>query len=370
VRIAIFCHSLISDWNHGNAHFLRGVTTELTALGHRVDVYEPRNAWSVENLVAEAGESALDDFRRHYPHLNSIRYDPDWLDLEQALESVDLVLVHEWNEPSLIGRIGEVRRQSRGMVLLFHDTHHRAVSNPEAIARLDLRHYDGALLFGSSLAAVYRRYGLASRTWVWHEAADTRVFRPLPQIAPSIDIAWIGNWGDEERSAELREFLLAPVAMLGLRARIYGVRYPAGALNELRSAGIAYGGWLANFTVPEVLAAARATIHVPRLHYARELLGIPTIRVFEALACGIPLVCAPWEDSEHLFPSDCFAVVSNGVQMRGKLRELLNEPAQVREMTERGLGSILARHTCAHRAVELLDIYRELTSHSAAQVAD
>jgi spore maturation protein CgeB len=275
------------------------------------------------------------------------------------------VLVHEWNEPELIGRIGEIRRQSPGMVLLFHDTHHRAVSNPQAIAGLDLRHYDGALLFGSSLAEIYRRYGLACRTWVWHEAADTRVFRPLPHITRILDFAWIGNWGDEERSVELREFVLKPVAALRLRARIYGVRYPAGALEEVRSAGIDYQGWIPNFKVPDVLAAARLTVHVPRLPYARQLPGIPTIRVFEALACGIPLISAPWEDSEHLFPPGCFDIVSNGSEMRSRIRALLHDEDMAREMAERGLRSIQARHTCAHRALELLDIHRELTNQPA-----
>src|SRR3954469_8881034 len=60
MRIVIFCHSLASDWNHGNAHFLRGVCSELVARGHDVAVYEPHDAWSAQNLVAEAGESALD----------------------------------------------------------------------------------------------------------------------------------------------------------------------------------------------------------------------------------------------------------------------------------------------------------------------
>jgi spore maturation protein CgeB len=49
----MFYHSLLSDWNHGNAHFLRGVVTELLSRGHQVAVYEPRDAWSVRKLIAE-----------------------------------------------------------------------------------------------------------------------------------------------------------------------------------------------------------------------------------------------------------------------------------------------------------------------------
>ena len=51
MKIALFYHSLISDWNHGNAHFLRGVVRELLALGHTVEVYEPASGWSLQNLL-------------------------------------------------------------------------------------------------------------------------------------------------------------------------------------------------------------------------------------------------------------------------------------------------------------------------------
>ncbi|MGH8174867.1 MAG: glycosyltransferase, partial [Steroidobacter sp.] len=46
MKFVLFYHSLVSDWNHGNAHFLRGVVSELLARGHAVDVYEPENGWS------------------------------------------------------------------------------------------------------------------------------------------------------------------------------------------------------------------------------------------------------------------------------------------------------------------------------------
>ena len=49
MRFVMFCHSLVSDWNHGNAHFLRGIATELLARGHRLTVLEPSDAWSRTN---------------------------------------------------------------------------------------------------------------------------------------------------------------------------------------------------------------------------------------------------------------------------------------------------------------------------------
>jgi spore maturation protein CgeB len=361
MRVTIFCHSLVSDWNHGNAHFLRGVCSELIARGHEVRVHEPADAWSVANLVGEHGEAPLAGFARAYPHLHSTRYSPDTLDLDAALADADLVLVHEWSEHALVKRIGEHRHANPHYRLLFHDTHHRAVTEPDSMAAYDLRHYDGVLAFGSAIRDLYQAKGWAARAWTWHEAADPRVFHPIPGLARDGDLVWVGNWGDEERTAELHEFLLQPVKELGLKARIHGVRYPEHALAALRDAGIQYGGWLPNYEAPQLFARYRMTVHVPRRPYVKALPGIPTIRVFEALACGIPLVSAPWDDCEGLFePGADFLVARDGAEMRRHLRALMHDDELARSLAEHGLKTILARHTCAHRVDELLGIYAEL----------
>jgi spore maturation protein CgeB len=361
MRVIVFCHSLVSDWNHGNAHFLRGVCSELLARGHEVEVYEPADAWSVANLVAEHGEAPLRDFARAYPVLHSHRYTLETLDVDAALEGADLVLVHEWSEHALVKRIGAHRRANSSYRLLFHDTHHRCVTDPGSMAAYDLRHYDGVLAFGSVIRDRYLKLGWAPRAWTWHEAADVRVFKPLPGKQREGDLVWIGNWGDEERTAELHEFLLDPVRDLGLRAKVYGVRYPEHARRDLAAAGVAYGNWLPNYQAPAVFAHYAVTVHVPRRPYVQALPGIPTIRVFEALACGIPLVSAPWDDCEGLFePGADYLVANDGAQMREHMRAVLHEPQLAAELAQQGRRTILARHTCAHRVDELMGIYSEL----------
>ena len=302
MKIVYFTHSLASCWNHGNAHFLRGVLRELVHRGHEVTALEPARAWSLQSLLDDHGEAGLSAYRQAYPELSSTPFDPD-LDLDEVLAEADAVIVHEWNEPWLIAAIGGMRRRGARFTLLFHDTHHRAVSDPEAIRTFDLSGYDGVLAFGATLAEVYRRWGWGNRVFVWHEAADTRLFRP-----PSDNeqhrregLVWIGNWGDDERSAELECFLFRPAQKLGLPLDIYGVRYPDEARAILARTGIRYNGWLPNARAPQIFARHLATVHVPRRFYVNLLPGIPTIRVFEALACGIPLVSAPWSDSEGLF---------------------------------------------------------------------
>jgi spore maturation protein CgeB len=183
------------------------------------------------------------------------------------------------------------------------------------------------------------------------------------------DLVWIGNWGDDERSGAIRRYLIEPVRRLGLRATIQGVGYPQAARAELASAGIAYGGWLPNYRVPDLFARHAATVHIPRCPYADALPGIPTIRVFEALACGIPLVSSWWDDCEGLFrPGDDYLVVRSAAEMTAALRAVVCDAGCARELALNGLQTITARHTCAHRVAELLSIAAAVQDSTAEKV--
>ncbi len=369
MKIVYFTHSLLSCWNHGNAHFVRGVLRELHTMGHEVQVFEPVAGWSLTNLLRDHGEAGLEAFRAAYPELASRPFHRDE-DPAELIEGADLVVVHEWNEPALVAALGTARKRRSDFRLLFHDTHHRAVSAPEAMRAYDLSGYDGVLAFGASLAEVYRGWGWGERVFVWHEAADTRHFKPPAQEAVRHGLVWIGNWGDGERTAEIEAFLLRPAAEAGLPLDIYGVRYPDEARVMLDAHGVAYRGWLPNASVPAAFAGHIATVHVPRRFYSTILPGIPTIRVFEALACGIPLVSAPWEDSERLFtPGLDYLVARDGAEMTAHLRRLAAEPELRAALARRGRATIEARHSCAHRARELIDIAARIHSPNVEAAA-
>jgi spore maturation protein CgeB len=223
------------------------------------------------------------------------------------------------------------------------------------------------LAFGEALREVYLRRGWGRRVWTWHEAADTRLFRPQPEVVPDGDLVWIGNWGDDERSAELETFLIGPARAAGASFDVHGVRYPADAVERLARAGGRYRGWLANADVPQAFARHRMTVHVPRRFYVTALPGVPTIRVFEALACGIPLISAPWEDREHLFrPGQDFLVARSGAEAEAHMRLLMHEPSARGEIAISGLASIRERHTCAHRVDELFELLARIGGPHAA----
>ena len=356
MKIVYSTHSLRSCWNHGNAHFLRGVVRELQLRGHDVRALEPATNWSLDNLLADAGEVGLQAFHAAYPDLAPETYAPD-ADAAALVDGADLVIVHEWNEPALVAAIGALRKRDGRFTLLFHDTHHRAVSAPDEMKAFDLSGYDGVLAFGETLSEVYRGWGWGGRVWTWHEAADTRLFRPPAVEGDRDGVVWIGNWGDGERTAELERFLFKPAQVAETRLDIYGVRYPDDAKATLARYGARYHGWAANARAPEIFAHHLATVHVPRRYYATILPGIPTIRVFEALACGIPLICAPWRDSEGLFrPDKDYLIAPDGDAVVSDLMMLQADAARRGELVASGLQTIRARHTCAHRADELLAI--------------
>ena len=356
MKCVLFYHAFSSCWNNGNAHFLRGVSRELQKLGHEVVVYEPVDGWSRRNAIGDGGEQALSEVLRLFPRIDIKQYDRGSLDLDEALDGADLVLVHEWNSPDLVATIGLRRAQGSPFTLLFHDTHHRAVTAPWELEQVDLNGFDGVLAFGGVLREMYMKLGWANRAFTWHEAADVELYHPLPHISPSHDVVWIGNWGDDERAAELCRYLIEPISSLGLRGKVYGVRYPKSALEAIAEAGMEYGGWLPAYLAPNAFARARTTVHVPRGPYARSLPGIPTIRMFEAMACGIPIVSSPWDDIEQLFAPDTYLRVRDGGQMKAALRVLLSDAEFSGKMADAAYGQIIERHTCRHRAIELVGI--------------
>lgn len=361
MKIVLFCHSIRSDWNNGNAHFHRGVVAELVRRGHSLRVFEPNDAWAVSNLAAEMGQAGLEAFRPLYPELDIQGYDPSAMDLDEALDGANLVIVHGWTPREVCARLGEHRASDRRYRLLFHDTHHRSLTGPDERGSWDLSRYDGILAFSESLRERYQKVGWGSRAWAWHEAADTSLFYPRTSAEPLGDLAWLGNFGAEERSRELCEFLVEPSRQLGLRTSVYGVRCPEPLRQMFLDAGVEYRGRVPNYEVPDVLTRFRVAAHVARPSHAGAQAGTPSISLYEALACGIPLVSAPWHDKEGLFTvGRDFLMARDRGDMAQLLSAVLEDRELARALSQSGLETVRARHTCSHRVDELLAICRVL----------
>ena len=240
-----------------------------------------------------------------------------------------------------------MRLSGSRFVLLFHDTHHRLVTDPGTMAAFDLSGYDGVLRSGWCFAICPRAEPDPTRLRVARSRRH-RGLSPICALRPSPQRSGV-HWelGRRRAAERARRVLL----FTRRRSRLFGngprCEISPRARQSFKDAGIEYAGWLPNFEVPRTFSRHRVAIHVPRRPYAQSLPGIPTIRVFEALACGIPLVCSPWSDAEHLFtPGEDFLVAETGPAMKRHLALLLADADYARKLAARGRETILARHTC------------------------
>ena len=144
-------------------------------------------------------------------------------------------------------------RIARGRyLLLFHDTHHRMASAPEAIGRMELDGFDGVLAFGEVLRDAYLRARLGPASV---HLARSRGSSGLRAAAGGqrASATGCGSAIGATRSAraELQEFLIEPVrSAFGQGARR---TLPAAGARRLAAAGIEFAGYLANFRVPRPL---------------------------------------------------------------------------------------------------------------------
>jgi spore maturation protein CgeB len=299
MRFLFYTHSLVSDWNHGNAHFLRGVMRELVARGHDALALEPEDGWSRTNLEADQGPAAAARFATDFPELRPAPTAPVST-TPRPSPKPSVAVVHEWTDPALVAASAASAAPAALRASLPRH-HHRAVSDNEAIGALALEDYDAVLAFGATLRERYAARGWGDRAITWHEAADARLFRPHPEIEPTHDLIWIGNWGDGERSRELAEFLIDPPAASASPGRPRRP-LPARALAALArpASPTAAGSPTPTRRAPSPPTASPSTS--PRA-YVRSLPGIPTIRVFEAPGCGdTPDLRSPGKTTKPLPP--------------------------------------------------------------------
>ena len=136
------------------------------------------------------------------------------------------------------------------------------------------------IAFGEALREIYRREFGIERVWTLHEAADTTVFYPR-RATPAVDVIWVGNWGDDERSREIREFFIYPGGRDG-GANLSDSRGPvpgegARGSPEARRSGMRDTCRTWKRLLPMPPRAPRCTFLAQQ--YTGAMAGIPTIRV-------------------------------------------------------------------------------------------
>lgn len=310
-------------------------------------------------------------------------------EVEQNLTDADMVVVHESVSPDCVARASARRVDEGRYVLLFHDTSGRSLTDPASLARLDLRGVDGVLASVGNVARLYLERGWAQHSWAWYEAADTRIFGPRRPVVIrehfgpdrrkrvradhryDDDVVWMMSDGRAVELADVHEFLITPVKRLDLRAVVYAsvASSLVGSLDgtadavgsALRSAGIPFRARPAEEQMPDVYARFAVALSMAPPPFLDRIFDAPPLSLFEALACGCPVVSARWPHVPGLLtPGRDVLVARTSDEMCGHLDALLARPTLHANLALHGLRSVQDRHTCAHRAEELLAIAASL----------
>jgi spore maturation protein CgeB len=354
-RIVILGLSITSSWGNGHATTYRGLVRELGARGHDVLFLERDVPWYADNRdldgEPENGRVAL---------YASVR------ELEDrflgAISGADAVIVGSYVPDGV--QVGDlVLRAARG-VRAFYD-----IDTPVTLAKLargehdylaprQVPGYDLYLSFtgGPTLARIERELG-SPRARALYCSVDPARYHPEPGVKPTWDLGYMGTYGPD-RQAMLDRLLVEPARRAPeLWAVVVGPQYP----DSIR--------WPANVDRIDHLAppehrafynAQRYTVNVTRADMVRAGWS-PSVRLFEAAACGTPIISDPWPGlAELLDPGEEILVTDRSEDVERFLREI--PESDRRAIGERARRRILAEHTAAHRAEELEAHLREATS--------
>ncbi len=355
--IVIFGLSITSSWGNGHATTYRGLVRELHARGHRVLFLERDVPWYADNRDLPNPPYC----RTHlYENLAELRRR-----FSDDVRDADLVMVGSYVPDGVA--IGEwVTRTATG-VTAFYD-----IDTPVTLAKLgrgDLEYltpalvarYDLYLSFtgGPTLERICKRFG-ARAARALYCSVDPRLYFPEP--APrQWDLGYMGTYSDDRQPVLDRLMLQAARSWRHGRFVVAGPQYPDSV------------SWPENVT--------RVTHLAPREHRAfyngqRFTLNItradmvaagysPSVRLFEAAACGTPILSDWWEGLDtFLIPGEEILIVRSARDTLAYLRDL---PAEAgRAIGARARDRVLSEHTAAHRAAELEAHVSELLSGQPA----
>jgi len=348
LRIVVLGLSLSSSWGNGHATTYRSLLRALAAHGHDVLFLERDVPWYAahRDLVAPAFcELAF------YSRLEGLTV---WSD---RVASADVVIVGSY-VPDGIAVCDLVLAKARG-ITAFYD-----IDTPVTVAALQRQacayvdrqqvpRFDLYLSFtgGPMLDRIERELG-ARAARALYCSVDPDIYRPSRDGAgrerPRWDLAYLGTYA-EDRQPALEELLLEPARRLpDRRFAVAGAQYPSRI------------AWPANVERvehvppaqhPRFFGACRATLNVTRGDMCRAGWS-PSVRLFEAAACGTPIVSDGWPGLGSILESGQEIVVARTAADVVELLETWGD-AELRRLAARARDRVLAAHTALHRAREL-----------------
>ncbi|MGG5809368.1 CgeB family protein [Falsiroseomonas sp. CW058] len=354
MKLVVLGLSLSSAWGNGHATTYRALLRAFAARGHAVTFLERDVPWYA---------SARDLADPPWCRLEFYRDLGDLARWQGEIAAADAVLVGSYvPEGVAVGQF--VQRTARGATA-FYD-----IDTPVTLAKLDrgdheyvspavIPGYDVYLSFtgGPVLDLLRLRWG-APAAEVLYCSADAAQYRPVPGVAPRWDLSYLGTYSPD-RQPVLERLLIEPARRApGLRFVVAGAQYPAGIdwpanVERLEHVGPA--------DHPAFYAASRFTLNVTRADMVRAGWS-PSVRLFEAGACGTPVISDVWDGIETLFrPEEEILLATTPEQVLAVLRDA--GPDRGRRIGRAARARVLAAHTAAHRAAELERHLRAAMAH-------
>lgn len=344
MRIVILGLSITSSWGNGHATTYRGLVRELVARGHEVLFLERDQPWYASHRDLPEppyGRTVL------YGSLEDLdaRFREDVAD-------ADLVIVGSFVPQGVA--VGDwVQRTARGLTA-FYD-----IDTPVTLARLGRGEYDylaprqiaGYDLYlsftgGPTLRRLEREFGSpAARQF--YCSVDPSLYFPEPQET-RWDLGYMGTYSDD-RQPGVERLLLAPARELpGSRFIVAGAQYPE---NIAWPANVEYRPHLPPAEHGAFYNQQRWTLNITRADMI-EAGWSPSVRLFEAAACGTPILSDRWRGIEEIFTPGREIMLADSTEDALEVLRDTGEEERLR-MAERARARILAGHTAAHRAEEL-----------------
>ncbi|HYD75019.1 CgeB family protein [Ramlibacter sp.] len=345
LSIVILGLSITSSWGNGHATTYRALVRELVAAGHEVLFLERDQPWYAGNRDLPQppwGRTAL------YGSLAEL-HDR----FAEAVRTADLVIVGSFVPQG--AQVGDWVQAEAGGVKAFYD-----IDTPVTLAKLgrgehdylrpdQVAGYDLYLSFtgGPTLDRLEREFG-SPRARVLYCSVDPQLYYPEPQPA-AWDLGYMGTYSDD-RQPGVDRLLLQPARAWGDgRFIVAGPQYPAGIVWP---ANVEYRPHLPPAEHRAFYNRQRFTLNITRADMVQAGWS-PSVRLFEAAACGTPIVSDRWAGLETLFTPGREIVLADGpAEVLAVLRDLGEDERLA--MAERARRRILERHTAAHRARELV----------------
>jgi spore maturation protein CgeB len=343
--------SITSSWGNGHATTYRALLRELSRRGHDVTFLErdvPYYAANRDMPVFPHGRVNL------YRSMDDLR-----LRFSDTIHDADVVIVGSY-VPEGPAVISLVSAAARGKTAFYDiDTpvtlDKLEAGDEEYLAADQIRTFDLYLSFtgGPTLHLLEQRYG-ARQALPLYCSVDPEHYRPEAR-APRWDLGYLGTYSDDRQPA-VERFLLAPARGLpGRRFTAVGPMYPASIAwpsNVDRSDHLAPGEH------PAFYNAQRFTLNVTRRKMVEAGFS-PSVRLFEAAACGTPIISDVWPGIERFFDPGTEILLATDTE--DVLRILRNTTEdQRRAIGQRARRRALSSHTAAHRAETLETHVRSL----------